>query len=137
MGVAWIIQKQSVLYTTVKVRAEKELKTKYPDIRFTMDDTAQLQSQFPTVYVHYLQGRELARDVEGDAVNAFSCDVQIDVTVSKAQGKTVAEEVVSEVAEEFKKLRFNMRGTPVFVSTGNETKQLSFRMNRAIGSDDE
>lgn len=134
MSVQWMLDKQSEMYTIVKVRAERVLKTKYPDIRFTQDDTAQMEPKFPTVYIHYLQGAELARDLEGTEVNAFSCDVQIDVTVSKAQGKTVAEKVMYEVVSQFKTLYFGLRGTPVFVPTGNDTKQMSCRMNRAIGS---
>ena len=137
MSASWIIEKQSEIYTVVKYRAEKVLKPKYPDIRFTMDDSAQLEAQFPTVYVHYLPGREIARDIEGDNINAFVCDVQVDVTVSKAQGKTVAEKVSAEIMEQFKKLRFDIRSTPTPVSTGNETKQMSFRMSRTIGSSDE
>lgn len=136
MAADWIIKKQSEIYTTVKVRAEKNLKTTYPKIRFTQDDSAQLESQFPTVYIHYLRGRELGRDLEGDTINAFSCDAQIDITVSKAQGKTAAEKVAGEVMEQFKMLRFNAMGTPYPVATGNETKQLSFRMSRTIGSDE-
>ena len=136
MSAQWVTDKQAEIYTIVKVRAENTLKTKYPDIRFTQDDTAQLDPKFPTVYIHYLPGLETARDLEGDTINAFSCDAQVDVTVSKAQGKTVAEKVVSEVAEQFKKLRFTLRGTPVFVPTGSDTKQLSFRMTRMIGSDE-
>lgn len=132
----WLTDKQAEIYTIVKVRAEKNLKPTYKDIRFTQDDSAQLDPQFPTVYIHYLPGRELARDLEGDTINAYSCDVQIDVTVSKAQGKTAAEKVTNEVVEQFKKLRFAMRGTPAFVATGSDTKQLSTRMNRVIGSDD-
>lgn len=136
MSADWIIKRQSEIYTTVKVRAERNLKATYPKIRFTQDDSAQLEAQFPTVYIHYLQGRELSRDLEGDTINAFMCDVQIDVTVSKAQGKTTAETVVGEVMEQFKKLRFSANGTPVPVPTGQETKQLSVRMSRTIGSDE-
>ena len=136
MSVQWMLTKQAEMYTVVKVRSERVLNTKYPDIRFTQDDTAQMEPKFPTVYIHYLQGDELARDLEGTDVNAFSCDVQIDVTVSKAQGKSVAEKVMYEVVSQFKTLLFGLRGTPVFVPTGNDTKQMSCRMNRAIGSDE-
>lgn len=136
MSASWLSNKQSVIYTTVKVRAERALQTAYPNIRFTADDSAQLKPQFPTVYIHYLQGRELARDLEDANINAFSCDAQVDVTVSKAQGKTVAEQVANTVIDEFKKLQFGLRGTPTFVPTGTETKQLSFRVNRTIGSDE-
>lgn len=132
----WITDKQADIYTVVEFRANKALISVYPEIRFTQDDSAQLEPQFPTVYIHYLTGMETARDLESDEVNAFSCDVQIDVTVSKAQGKTAAERVMGEVVEQFKKLRFNLRGTPAPVSTGSETKQLSARMNRMIGSAD-
>lgn len=132
----WLTDKQAEIYTIVKVRAENNLKPKYKDIRFTQDDSAQLEPRFPTVYIHYLPGRELARDLEGDTINAYSCDVQIDVTVSKAQGKTAAEKVTDEVVEQFKKLRFAIRNTPTPVATGSDTKQLSTRMNRVIGSDD-
>lgn len=136
MGAEWITTKQSEIYTIVKTRAEKNLKSSYKNIRFTQDDSAQLEAQFPTVYIHYLSGRELARDTEGDTVNAFSCDVQIDITVSKAQGKTTAEKVANEIVNQFKSLRFGMMGTPAPVPTGAETKQLSVRMSRTIGSDE-
>ena len=136
MGVSWITDTHAKFYTIAKVRAERVLKPLYPDIRFTQDDSAQLEAQFPTVYIHYLQGMETARDMDGSSVNAFSSDVQIDVTVSKAQGKTAAEKVINEVVEQYKTLRYALRGTPVMVPTGNDTKQISARMNRLIGADD-
>lgn len=132
----WTTEIQAEIYTTAKVRAERILRPVYPDIRFTQDDSAQLEPKFPTVYIHYLQGMETARDTDGDTVNAFSSDVQIDVTVSKAQGKTVAEKVMDEIVTQYKALRYGLRGMPVIVPTGNDTKQISARMNRLIGVDD-
>lgn len=136
MSAQWVSGIQSKVYTIVKVRAENNLRPKYKDIRFTQDDSAQLEPQFPTVYIHYLQDRELATDLENNEIQAFMCNAQIDVTVSKAQGKTTAQKVMDEVVEQFKKLRFGLRGTPVFVATGSDTKQLSARVSRAIGSSD-
>ena len=135
--ISWVTSRQNEIYTAVKVRAEKSLKTSYPSIRFTQDDSAQLDAQFPTVYVQYLPGRELASDTEADGINAFQSDVEVNTTVSKAQGKTAAFKVANAVAKEFKRYGYIFRMVPRLVPTGNEaTKQVSFRMSRNIGEED-
>jgi hypothetical protein len=133
----WTDDAQDRIYTAVKVRSEKILKPTYPKIRYTQDDSAQIDAQFPTVYVRYLPGRELANTMEADVVNAFQCDVEVQTTVSKGQGKTVAFKVANAVADEFKKYRFNFRMIPTLTPTGNDTKHVIFRMSRVIAIDDD
>lgn len=132
----WVTAKQNEIYTAVKVRAEKALKETFPSIRFTQDDSAQLQAQFPTVYIQYLPGTELAMDLESDGINAFQCDVEVEVTVSKAQGKTAGFKVANEVAKQFKRYLFMFRMVPRLTPSDTETKQVVFRMTRKLTEED-
>ena len=133
---AWVVTTRDKIYTAVKVRAERNLKTAYPSIRFTQDDSASLATEFPTVYIRFLPGRQMGQNIEADGVNAFQCDVEVEVTVSKAQGKTTAFKVAEEVAEQFAAYRFSYRAVPTVNPVGNDTKQVIFRMSRAIADGD-
>lgn len=134
--ISWVESAKDKIYTAVKVRAERTLKTKYPSIRFTQDDSAQLEAEFPTVYVRFLPGRQMGQTLEANGVDAFQCDVEVEVTVSKAQGKTIAFKVADEVAQQFAAYRFSYRNTPSVNPVGNDTKQVVFRMSRSIADDD-
>lgn len=132
----WIDEAQNRIYTIVRTRSMSALKTSYPDIRFTMDDGSSTETKFPTVYIHYLPFAEFGENLECDGINGVMCGVQIDVTVSKEQGRTVANKVIYEVIDQFSKLGFRLVLSPEFQSTGNETKFCLSRMRRNICWDD-
>ena len=116
-GYAWVEERESDIYTLVKTRSQRNLVGKYPNIKFTTNEgTGANSTQYPTVYIHAIEGSERAQDLENNVVNAFQFFFQIDVTCSKEQGRESTREVVSEVLDQFKKLRFTVRGKPIYDS---------------------
>lgn len=136
MSVEWITDAQNEIYTKVKTRASKKLKTEYKNLFFTMDEEAQLETHFPTVYIRFLPYGEIGTDLEGNNVNGIICGCDIEVTSSKAQGREVATKVANEVVEQFKRLRFRIMLSPTPMNTGNETKRVTARVQRNLGSGD-
>ena len=100
---SWIADVESKIYTMVKYKGEQALKSKYSNIYYTTDSQATTQTSFPTVFVNFMSNDERGQDLEGKTINAFLCSLQIDVTVSKSQGQTVAREVIWQSIETLKK----------------------------------
>lgn len=132
---SWIADVESKIYTMVKYKGEQALKGKYPNIYYTTDSQATTQTSFPTVFVNFMSNDERGQDLEGKTINAFLCSLQIDVTVSKSQGQTVAREVVWQSIETLKKYySFDIFDLPKFVETGNETVRIVARARRIVGA---
>lgn len=137
MSAIWVSDTELKVNTIVTTRAKKNLVSTYPDIFFTMDSESDTKPTFPTVYIHFLSEFEQGKTLDGCDVNAFTCGVQIDVTVTKEQGQTVARKVMYEVLEQFKKLSFEIIMMPEFISTGDiQTKRMVSRCRRLIGASD-
>ena len=133
---SWIPDVESKLFTLIKHKGEKELKEKYPNIYYTTDNESSTQTHYPTVYVHFLPSNEHGRDLEGDRVNAYTCAMQNEVTVSKSQGQTVAKKVMWSAIETLQKKCFEILQTPEFMDTGNDTRRMVARLRRNIGYND-
>lgn len=137
MSSFWIMDMSLSVYTKVKHRASKKLKTKYKDLEFTRNGEAlNTVTSFPTVYIHEMPYAEFGSDLERSQVNGVHYGLQIDVTVSGVQGQATAMEVMYTVFDEFKRLGFNFAMTPQPVKTGDGTVKLTARVRRNIAIDD-
>jgi len=117
MGYAWVEERESDIYTLVKARSKRNLVEQFPNIKFTTNEgTGANSTQYPTVYIHAIEGFERANDNENDNVNAFDFNFQIEVTCSKEQGRESTRKVIAEVLDQFKKLRFTVRSKAVYIS---------------------
>ena len=136
MSSTWIFDSENVIYTVVKKRVSTALLTAYPSLRFTSDDDNATDTQFPTVYIHWLPGYEMARELKNTEINAAQCDVQIEVYTNREQGQKSAKEVMAEVIQNFVILGFEIYQMPEFLSTGNDTKRMVARARRTLASGD-
>ena len=135
-GFAWVEERESDIYTLVKTRAVRNLKTRFPNIKFTTNEgTGANSTQYPTVYIHAIEGVERGLDFENRNVNAFQFFFQIEVTCSKEQGRESTRAVVSEVLDQFKKLRFTVRGKPIYDSDTSIDTAFA-KVSRTLGEND-
>lgn len=135
-GYAWVEERESDIYTLVKTRSIRALKTRFPNIKFTTNEgTGANSTQYPTVYIHSIEGAEKGVDFENRNVNAFQFFFQVEVTCSKEQGRESTRAVISEVLDQYKKLRFTVRTKPLYNSdTSIDTAYA--RVSRLLGEED-
>lgn len=137
MSATWVYKTNNRIFALIQYRAKKILETDYPNILFTREEEASgNQNIFPCVYIKFMSGRETAESLKGTSINAYQCDIQLQVTANKTQGIVGAETVIWECVEAAKKLGFTMTVSPVAQSTGNDTRQFVCRMRRLIGYND-
>ena len=132
---SWVIDIETKVYSIIKALTEAELKAKYPDIHYTMDDATLTKPKFPTVYFHFLQSAERGQDLVGTSINALSMTCQVEITVSKELGLSVAREVSGKILDAFKELKF-VATMPEFQNQTADTKRTVMRFTRVIGSGD-
>lgn len=136
MSPTWFFDIENNIYTIVKTRTERKLLAKYPKLQFTSDDSGGMKAKFPTVYIHWLPGYEMARELNNEDVNAFLCTAQMEVYTNKEQGQKVAKHVMAEVIKQFVTLGFEINSMPEFLSTDNDTKRIVARARRTLASGD-
>lgn len=133
---SWVFDFENRIYTIVKTRTKKAL-PQYKDLNFTQDPTPDdTTPHFPTIYIHYLPSTERGETLDGLNINAINSTVQIEVTASKTQGQTVARQVMWEVIEQFKALRYTLFYTPEVIATTNDTNLCVCRMRRIVAQCD-
>lgn len=135
-GYAWVEERTSDIYTLVKARARRNLIAQFPNIKFTTNEgTGANSTQYPTVYIHTVEGTERADDFENNNVNAFRFFFELEVTCSKEQGRESTKRVMAEVLDQFKKLRFTVRTNALYISNTSIDTGIA-RVSRTIGEND-
>lgn len=131
----WAFDLENDIYTTVKTRALKKLKDRYPNIFFTQTDLPKDPTiKYPTVYLRELGGSpEQGRTTEGKNINAVWFTMQSDVTTNKS--KKEARAVNEEIALLFKDIGFAIVAFPEPSTVGNNYVS-SMRVRRMIGNSD-
>lgn len=130
----WVFDIQDKIYSRLDAIVQAKLSGKYPDIFITMDDHVPTHPKFPNVYLHFLAPIEIGKDLGGEDINAVYLTAQIEVTVTKAQEMSVANEVSQVVVDCMKDMRFSST-LPEFVNTDSEYRLVS-RFVRTIGQAD-
>ena len=128
----WIFNIQTFIYSRIKAILTSKLKSKYKDLFITDDNEVPTDPKFPSIYFEFLQPVERGKDLEGKGINAIYLTVEVQVSVTKAQGINVAREVAFEVLECFKDLSFEAT-MPNFEKDGSGTKRMIARYSRVIG----
>lgn len=131
---SWVEDRIETIFTWVKSNTIEALKTTYPDINFTMDDSENTTAKFPNVYM-YFDVTERGQTLDGQAINAVFMTIRAKVSASKSQGNPVAQRVNAQVRDELKKLRFNTSGSPIPTTLG-DVKIINSNYGRVIGHDD-
>ena len=133
----WVYAQENRIYTIILTKVKNALKSKYPDINFTLDpEPDDTSTHFPSVYIHFLPSSEKGQTLDASGVNAIYSTIEIQVTSSKTQGQTVAREVIWEVVDKLHSMKYEITYSPEIVPTGNDTNQCVCRMRRILGAND-
>ncbi len=131
----WTDRISSVVFTRIKNEFSSTLKTKYKmtSSNFSTVGSSDTPAVFPFVYIQLLPSTEQGQDIEGNTINAGLFTFQIEVTDNQTQAR--AKDVMSEVKQIMKSMRFTVQCTPILEDT-KDTHRAIMRCNRRIGSDD-
>ena len=89
--------------------------------------------EFPTIYIHSLQGIEKGMDLERTRINAIQETVQVDISTNTNQSD--AKYVMKITTDIFKEMMFYVVAMPELTSDG-ETYKCTARFRRVISSND-
>lgn len=134
MSSIWINDRIEGIYSRVASKVMACLSADYPDLNFTMDDSENVDPQFPTVYM-YFDVSERGQTLDGGVINAVYMTIQTQVKVTTAQGNEVAQEVNAAVRDELKNLFFIASGSPIPTTSG-DVKVINSNYARLIGYND-
>lgn len=121
------------VFSRVKNIVTDNLKGKYPDLNFTMDDRLPDNPSFPTVYVHELMSVEKGNDLDNVTINAVLSTFQIEVYDNDKP--EIAKNVMNEVCEVMKSMGFSIISMPEFNNNPSYYRRVA-RFRRMIGSGD-
>ena len=132
---SWAYDFENKIFTIVKTKALKKLKSKYPDINFTTsNNNSDDNPKFPCVYIHQLGSTESGNDLENNTINALYVTFQIE-TYSKTSQRD-AKYVMSIVGDIFKSYGFSINEFPEF-NNESSVYRCVMRVQRLVGSADE
>lgn len=134
MDNSWVFDIQDKVYSRLEAMCISKLSKSYKDINVTMDNHKVTTPKFPNVYLHFLSPLEVGNDLDGADVNAVYLTAQIEVTVTTAQGMSVANDVSHVVVNCMKEMRFSAT-LPEFINTDSEYRTVS-RFSRIIGNEE-
>lgn len=136
MGVEWVSQIPSRVFSRIKNSFSKELKKQYgmKDANFSSSAYSDTPSVFPFVYMKTLQPVETATDIEASNVNGALFTFQIDVTDNASESTAIA--VSNEVLRIMKKYRFESVGLPYPDTSTKGTYRIVSRYRREINEND-
>jgi len=130
----WISDIPSIVFTRIKTIATERLKTKYPDLFFSTEQSLPKEPQFPTVLVKRMQGGEAGQTLEGTEINAILSTFQIEIFDNVSERH--AQEVADVVCEIMKSMRYEMIGEPFPDNSDDEVFRNISRYRRIVGGND-
>ena len=133
----WVFDIETKIYTIIKTRLEKALKTTYPSLYVAQQEKLNDTPQFPTVILQILSSPEIGSDLNNTTVNAMLVTWEAHITVSKAMGLSGLRKVSAEVLDNFKKLRFNTTDRGTINRETSDTYTTISRFRRVIGGNEE
>lgn len=122
---------ETIVFSRIKAILTSKLKTKYPDISFTTSDRVLTDAKFPNVYVHLMGSQEIGNDLENTFINGVLATLQIETADNQSQTK--AKEVMNEVVNVMKGMRFSIVAMPEFNNTESTYRSVA-RFRRTIGN---
>ena len=134
MSSRWIDDRINTIFTRVKNHTVSALKSKYPDINFTQDDSENTDPKFPTVYM-FFDTEERESTLDGGVINAVYMTIRVKVSVTKVQGNNVARDVNAKVRDELCALYFMASGSPIPTVSG-DVKVVFSNYQRLLGYND-
>ncbi len=132
----WVFKIESKIYTIVKTRLEKALKTTYPNLLVTQQQKMNADTSIPTVFIKMLDSPEIGQDLDNATINAMLVYFETHITVTKDIGLKGLRDIAEAVVGNFKALRFNI-GYRGETRETSDTYTMVSRFNRVIGAGEE
>jgi len=136
----WVFDIEPKIYTIVKTRLEKSLKTTYPKLLVTQEQKLNDETSLPSIYIKMLDSPEVGSDLDNLTVNAMLITFEVHITVAKDgtnNGLTGLRKISKYVLDNFKKLRFNMVSRGEITRETSDTYKSIARFRRTIGGNEE
>lgn len=136
----WVYNIESRIYTIIKTRLEKSLKTTYPNLLVTQQQKLNDDTKLPSVYIKMLDSPEIGSDLDNVTVNAMLVSFEVHITIAKSgtnNGMGGLRKVASAVLDNFKKLRFNMTTMGEITRETTDVFVKIARFRRVIGANEE
>lgn len=124
---------ETQVFSLIKAKFSAKIKSKYPDLNFTMVDKSSTKPKFPNVYIHLLPSNTIGKTLEGNTIEGIDATFQVDVQDNQSQQR--ATEVSNEVLRVMVSMRFEPKPMPNFENTG-DTYRKTARYYRPIGGGD-
>jgi len=134
MSSVWIDKRIDKIFSRVKNKTTNALKSKYPDINFTQDDSENVNAKFPTVYM-FFDTVERMSTLDGGVINSVYMTIGVQISVTKTQGNNAAREVNTKVRDELVNLGFRASGSPIPTVSG-DVKVINSNYQRMVGYND-
>lgn len=129
----WVYDLDTTIFSIVKSKALPKLIKRFPDVYFTSSGKSKSPPEFPTIYIHSLQGIEKGMDLERTRINAIQETVQVDISTNTNQSD--AKYVMKITTDIFKEMMFYVVAMPELTSDG-ETYKCTARFRRVISLND-
>ena len=126
----WYDLLETKIYNKVAKFIEKENGS---EVFCTTDGTNVSETEFPTVWIHELEGVERGMDLTNVTLNAVLYSIQIDVF---AKTKAEAKKLMRFAMAEMKALMFNTTSMPLILQDGPDVFHSVARFRRLFGGGD-
>ena len=126
----WYDLLESKIYNKVAKRIEKENGS---EVFCTTDEVNVSETEFPTVWVHELEGIERGMDLTNQTINALLYNMQIDIY---AKTKAEAKKLMRYSVTAMKSLMFNITAMPIVLQDSPDVFHTVCRFRRMIGGGD-
>ena len=79
----WAYDLEGTVVALVKAKGLPQLKSQYPKIKITDEESASTGAVFPTAYIHMIGSIEKGKTLDGQSINSVNATFQMDVTANK------------------------------------------------------
>ena len=133
MSGTWIMDIPSIVFSRLKMEFPQKTKDKLgmTDKNFSTVSATSKTAVFPFVFVSLISASEQGQTLVGEGLNAGMFSFQVDVIDNQSQNR--AREVMTEIMQIMKRMRFDAFDMPTFEST-EDTHRCTSRFRRMIGS---
>ncbi len=126
----WYDQIETTVYNKVAKYIEKE---NGEPVFCTVDEVNVSETEFPTVWIHELEGVERGQDLTNITINAVLYNMQIDIF---AKTRAEAKKLMRYAVAEMKALEFNITAMPLVLQNNPDIFHAIARFRRHYGGGD-
>lgn len=130
---SWVCDLQTTVFSRLKAIGTSNLKSKYPNIRFTTSAVDPSKASFPTVYVHEIDITPISDGMEHtfNAKDVYSIQVEVFANDSNKTDSRYIGKVLMNIMN-----TMSFRGVPITDTSNNDYTRTVARYQREIHAND-